>query len=214
MNRQMLPRMIVGLTLLSLLLACDVLQPPASQNVRATSVAGTITAVTEKTTTTATLIVKVTPTPTPSPLVTPTKVTPTPTPSPLATSTLGVTVTRVCAQCTITIISAKNEGTRVTVAGGTATVMHPNTHFLVVQVQIERLGDADVEGIGWLRIMMIVDKKVRDRNGSTYACTYSMADRPRTDRTRDLTYYFEVPDNVVVTDLMWLDFPPIPLEIK
>ena len=92
--------------------------------------------------------------------------------------------------------------------------MHPNTHFLVVQVQIEQLGDADVQGIGWLRVMMIVDKKVRDRNGNTYACTYSRADRPRMDRTRDLTYYFEVPDNVVVTDLIWLDFPPMPLGIK
>ena len=92
--------------------------------------------------------------------------------------------------------------------------MHPNTHFLVVQVQIEQLGDADVQGIGWLRVMMIVDKKVRDRNGNTYACTYSRADRPRMDWTRDLTYYFEVPDNVVVTDLIWLDFPPMPLRIK
>ncbi len=130
--------------------------------------------------------------------------TPTPTPSPLATSTLGVTVTRVCAQCKITIISAKNEGTSVTVAGGTAIVKQKNTHFLVVQIQIEGLGDADVEGIGWLRIMIIDNKKVRDRYGNTYDCTYSSsrADRPRTDRIRDLTYYFEVPDNIVVTDLM------------
>jgi len=140
------------------------------------------------------------------------------TPTPTATSTPGVIVTPVCAQCTITVISAKNEGARVlydTTGGGTyITVKDPNTHFLAVQVQIEGMGDADVEGIGWFQILLINGKMVRDRNGNTYDCTYSWSDRPKTERSREITYYFEVPDNIVITDLVWLDRPPIPLEVK
>jgi len=153
--------------------------------------------------------------PTPTATATPT---PTPTPTPTATSTPGVTATPVCAQCTITVISARNEGARALydpTGGGTyITVKDPGTHFLAVKVQIEGMGDADVEGIGWFQILLINGKMVRDRNGNTYDCTYSWSDRPKTERSREIIYYFEVPDNIVITDLIWLDRLPIPLEVK
>ena len=140
------------------------------------------------------------------------------TPTPTATSTTGITVTPVCAGCKITVIFARNEGASVlydTTGQGTYIIVkEPNTHFLAVQVQIEGMGDADVEGIGWFQILMIDGKKVRDHDGNTYDCTYSWSDRPKTERSREIIYYFEVPDNIVITDLIWLDRPPIPLEVK
>jgi len=101
MNRQMLARMIIGLTLFLLLLACDLLPSTFSQNVIATSVSGTMTAVAERTATT-TLIAElskltVTPTPTgtPKPALTQTTAPtvtpalPTRTPTPTLTLTVG-----------------------------------------------------------------------------------------------------------------------------
>jgi len=140
------------------------------------------------------------------------------TPIPTVTSTPGVTATPVCAGCKLTVISAKDEGASVlydTTGQGTYIIVkEPNTHFLAVQVQIEEMGAADVEGMGWMLILMIDGKTVRDRNGNTYPCTYSWSPRPTAERSREIIYYFEVPDDTVVTDFIWLDRPPIPLDVK
>ena len=140
------------------------------------------------------------------------------TPIPTITSTPGVTAAPVCAGCKITVISAKNEGPRVlydTTGQGTYIIVkEPNTHFLAVQVQIEEMGAADVEGMGWMLILMIAGKTVRDGNENIYPCTYSWSPRPTAERSREIIYYFEVPDDTVVTDLIWLDRPPMPLDVK
>lgn len=176
-----------------------------------------------------------TPTPIP-PTATPTPVPPTATPTsiPATFTPMPPTATSIPAgagmnepvsgqEWSITVLSAKNVGTKMETIMMTVTADQPNTHFLLIKVNLKHLTGEPIR-----KSFCREDIAVRDSNGNSYpifgaliingllpfACAVDLEPGLLEEAETVIDPFFIVPDNAQIMELIWADLAPIRLEIQ